>query len=122
RLCNGEVDPGLFQLAIKNLIKRLDIADDEYFKQEANYTKEDLIILEDMLNSILEQSEFFRHTLQELLESSKLLDIRQIYTNLDKAKISETMYLKAGEKLKNLTKEEFIELGKKKGVEIKFQD
>ncbi|MEQ8191372.1 MAG: hypothetical protein ABRQ39_25635 [Candidatus Eremiobacterota bacterium] len=117
-LCAGQVDSSILQLAVKNLLKRLDRAEDDYFKHEATYSPDELKVLDEYLSNILEQSDFVRKTLEELIEASKIMDIKKIYTCLDKAKIGENFYLKAGKKLAELTEDEMIAIAKKKGIKI----
>lgn len=117
-LCAGQLDTSILQLAVKNLLKRLDRAEDDYFKYEATYSPDELKVLEEFLSNILEQSDFVRKTLEELIEASNVMDIKKIYTCLDKAKIAENFYLKAGKKLAALTEDEMTELAKKKGIKI----
>ncbi len=117
-LCAGQIDPSILQLAVKNLLKRLDRAEDDYFKYESTYSPDELKVLEDFLSNILEQSDFIRKTMEELIEASKIMDIKKIYTCLDKARIGENFYLKAGKKLAELTEDEMIAIAKKKGIKI----
>ena len=104
---------------MKTLLDRLDDAEDVYFEEESKYSEEDKIILEEHLNSILENADFLRKSLEELLSAAKMMDTRSIYTVLDKAKIAETMLLKSSAKLGNLTEEEIEVIAKEKGIQLK---
>jgi hypothetical protein len=117
-LCGGQIDSSILQLAVKNLLKRLDRSEDEYFKYEATYTADELKVLEEFFSNILEQSDFVRKTMEELIEAAKVIDIKKIYTCLDKAKIAESFYLKAGKKLAELTEDDMVAIGKKKGIDF----
>lgn len=115
-VCTGGVSPKLLDIAVENLLKRLDEANDNYFEHEENYSEEDKLILEDILNKILEHAEFLRTSLEELQKASNMLDFKKIYNALDKARISETMLLNASRKLAELTEKDMEELAKTKGI------
>ena len=118
-ICTGENLPQNLEIAVETLLDRLDDAEDVYFEEESKYSEEDKIILEEHLNSILENADFLRKSLEELLSAAKMMDTRSIYTVLDKAKIAETMLLKSSAKLGNLTEEEIEVIAKEKGIQLK---
>jgi len=118
-VCTGNIPPQKLEIAIKTMLKKLDKAEDTFFEEESAYSEEDKLVMDDILNNILEHADFLRKSIEELQGFARNMNARGIYTTLDKAKIAETMLLKASQKLGNLTDEMFEAMAKEKGIELK---
>jgi hypothetical protein len=108
----------VFQMAVKNLLKRLEIATEDHFKYEAELSQDDIKIFEDYLNSLLEHSEFFKKSLEEMINLKKDYEVKKLYSALDKARIYENMFLKSLKKFKDLKEEDIKKIAQEKGIKI----
>lgn len=118
RVATNSFNLEIFQLAVKNLLKRLDTATEEHYKYEAEFSQDDMKLFEEYLNNLLEHSEFFKKSLEEMINLKKDYDVKKLYSALDKARIYENMLLKSLNKFKDLKEEDIKKIAQEKGIKI----